>query len=122
MSSTPEIELREHPNFRTINVGSVYGALLDMRFEMIIYSEHVESPKALESGQTNIPLKISRTSEIMDPFNLKAIAQWLMAQVDAFEKQYGYIMTAEERQQTASTEAEDKDKKNTPTSTTNNAH
>ena len=45
-----------------------------------------------------------------------------MAQVDAFEKQYGYIMTAEERQQTASTEAEDKDKKNTPTSTTNNAH
>jgi hypothetical protein len=116
MSSTPEIEIMEHPNFRTINVGSVYGALLDMRFEMIIYSQHVESPKALKSGQTNIPLKISRTSEcrlIMDPFNLKAIAQWLMGQVDAFEKQYGHIMTAEERQQTASTETEDKDKKNT---------
>ncbi len=111
-ASTPEIEVKEHLNFRTINVGGVYGTPLDMRFEIIIYSEHLDATKALASAQTNIPFKFSRTLEcrlVLDPFRAKDIAKWLTAHVIAFEKQYGHILTPEERQQkAASTEAEDK--------------
>jgi hypothetical protein len=109
----PEIEVKKDPNFRTINVGGVFGGPLDTRFEITIFSQHYEASKALASGQqTNDPLKLSRTLEcrfVIDPFNLKLIVHWLMGQINAFEKQYGHILTAEERI-AASTEAEDKKK------------
>jgi len=111
----PEIEIKENPNFRTINVGGVFGGPLDTRFELTIFSQHYEASEGFASGQqTNDPLKLSRTLEcrlIIDPFNLKAIAQWLMGQVEVFEKQYGHILTVEERQQKAASAEEDAKKK-----------
>ena len=109
----PEIEIKENPNFRTINVGGVFGGPLDTRFELTIFSQHYEASEGFASGQqTNDPRKLSRTLEcrlIIDPFQAKSIAQWLTAQVNAFEKQFGHIPSAEELQEkTTSTEAENK--------------
>jgi hypothetical protein len=60
----------ERHEIRTINVGSVMGTPVSMRFEMIIYSEHIEPSGDLAQGQTNIQIKLSRTPEcrlVMDP-------------------------------------------------------
>jgi hypothetical protein len=98
----PEVEVKEHPNFRTINVGGVFGGPLDMRFELTIFSQHYAASDAYMSGQTTDPLKYSRTLEcrlVVDPFNLKAIVHWLTGQLSEFEAQYGNIPTPEERQQ-----------------------
>ena len=111
LASPPEIEVKEDPNFRTINVGGVFGTPIGMRFEVIIYSEHLDPTKALASAQQNIQAKVSRTLEcrlIIDPFQAKSIAQWLTAHVNAFESQYGHIPSPEELQQkTANTEADE---------------
>jgi hypothetical protein len=108
----PEIEVKEHPNFRTINVGGVYGMPVGMRFEVVLYSEQLEVARALSSVQTPMPPSVSRILEcrlIIDPFQAKSIAQWLTAQVNAFEKQFGHIPSAEELQEkTISSEAENK--------------
>lgn len=101
-SKTPEIEVREHANFRTINVGGVYGMPLGMHFEVIIYSEQFEVGEALASPNMIAPPKVNRTIEcrlIIDPFQAKSIVQWLTAQVNAFERQFGHIPSAEEIQQ-----------------------
>ena len=93
-------------------MGGVYGTQMGMRFEVIIYSEHLDATKALASPQENIPPKVTRTLEcrlVIDPFQAKSIAQWLTAHVNAFENQYGHIPSPEELQQkVANTEAEDK--------------
>jgi len=108
----PEIEVKEHPNFRTINVGGVYGMPVGMRFEVVLYSEQLDVARALSSVQTPIPPSVSRILEcrlIIDPFQAKLIAKWLTAQVNAFEKQFGHIPSAEELQEkTISSEAENK--------------
>jgi hypothetical protein len=96
------VEVKEHPNFRTINVGGVYGTYLDTRFEIIIYSEHLDATKALASPQTNIPFMFSRTLEcrlVIDPFRAKSIVEWLIGQINTFEKTYGHILTTAERQE-----------------------
>jgi hypothetical protein len=110
-ASHPEVEVKEHPNFRTINVGGVYGMPVGMRFEVVLYSEQLEVAKALSSVQTIMPPSVSRTLEcrlIIDPFQAKSIAQWLTAQVNAFEKQFGHIPSTEELQEKASIEADNK--------------
>jgi len=110
---TPEIEVKEHPNFRTINVGGVYGMPLCMHFEVIVYSEQFEVAGALSSVQMTMPPRVNRTIEcrlIIDPFQAKSIIQWLTTQVNAFEKQFGHIPSAEELQQKASAEAENENK------------
>jgi hypothetical protein len=99
MSSTPEIEVKEHPNFRTINVGGIYTARMGMHFEVTVYSEHLDEMKALAATQPNIPVKLNRAVEcrlIIDPFHTKIIAQWLMGQVNAYEQQFGPIPSAED--------------------------
>ena len=73
-----------------------------MRFEVVLYSEQLEVAKALSSVQTIMPPSVSRTLEcrlIIDPFQAKSIAQWLTAQVNAFEKQFGHIPSTEELQE-----------------------
>ena len=101
-NKTPEIKVSEHVDFRTINVGGVYGMPLGMHFEVIIYSEQFEVQDALASPNMTAPPKVNRTLEcrlIIDPFQAKSIVQWLTAQVDAFERQFGHIPSAEEIQQ-----------------------
>jgi hypothetical protein len=101
-SKTPEIEVREHVNFRTINVGGVYGMPLGMHFEVIVYSEQFQVEEALASPNMTAAPKVNRTIEcrlIIDPFQAKSIVQWLSAQVNAFEKQFGHIPSADEIQQ-----------------------
>jgi hypothetical protein len=103
-AGTPEIEVNENPNFRTINVGGVYGSPMGMRFEVIVYSEHLDATKALASAQQNTNAKVSRTLEcrlVIDPLQAKAIAQWLTAHVNAFESQYGHIPSAEDWERNA---------------------
>jgi len=90
-----------------------YTALpVGMRFEVVLYSEQLEVARALSSVQTPMPPSVSRILEcrlIIDPFQAKSIAQWLTAQVNAFEKQFGHIPSAEELQEKATgTEAENK--------------
>jgi len=112
---SPEIEVKEHPNFRTINVGGVYGMPLGMHFEVIVYSEQFEVAGALSSAQMTMPPRVNRTIEcrlIIDPFQAKSIVQWLTTQVNAFEKQFGHIPSAEELQQKAASTEADNEKKN----------
>jgi hypothetical protein len=112
---TPEIEVKEHPNFRTINVGGVYGMPLGMHFEVIVYSEQFEVAGALSSAQMTMPPRVNRTIEcrlIIDPFQAKSIVQWMTTQVDAFEKQFGHIPSAEELQQKAASNEAENEKKN----------
>src|SRR2546428_505231 len=88
---TPEIEVKEHPNFRTINVGGVYGMPLGMHFEVIVYSEQFEVAGALSSAQMTMPPRVNRTIEcrlIIDPFQAKSIVQWLTTQVNAIENHF----------------------------------
>jgi hypothetical protein len=110
-----KIEIREHPDFRTINVGGAFGGQLGMRFEVTIYSQHYEASKVfLSEQQPNDPLDLSRTLEcrlVIDPSTFKILVHWLTGQLNAFESQYGQIPTPEEIQQKiASIEAEAKKK------------
>jgi hypothetical protein len=111
----PEVlELKKDPNFRTINVGGVFGGPLDMRFELTIFSQHYEASKGFESGkQTDDPLRVSRTLEcrlVIDPYNFKTIAHWFTGLLNDFERLYGPIITPEERQQKAISTQTDKEK------------
>lgn len=49
----PEIEVKEHPNFRTINVGGVYGMPVGMRFEVVLYSEQLEVASVVIGSNTH---------------------------------------------------------------------
>ncbi len=111
--STPEIEVKEHPNFRTISVGGAYSTQNGMRFEVMVYSEHVEVSEALASVQQIIPTKYIRTLEcrlVIDPFRAKLITQTLTAQLNAFEQQWGHIPSNEELQQKSANTEEAKKK------------
>jgi hypothetical protein len=73
-----------------------------MNFEVIVYSEQFEVGEALAPPNMIAPPKVNRTIEcrlIIDPFQAKSIVQWLTAQVNAFERQFGHIPSAEEIQQ-----------------------
>ena len=98
VKTTQEVEVKEHPNFRTITVGNVYGILHDMRFEIILYSQYFEATKPLECRL------------LIDPVKAKLIAQWLTWRVNAFEQEYGVIPTADQQQKGAGVGAEDKKK------------
>lgn len=107
--STPEIEVKEHPNFRTIAVGGAYSNYFGMRFEIMVYSEHQDLTKILASTvQQNIPQKFTRTLEcrlVIDPFRAKVLVQTLTAQLVEYEKQFGNITSAQEQEQAAETTA-----------------
>ena len=99
--NTQEIEVKEHTNFRTINVTGVIGSSLAMRFEMILFSDHIDTSKGILSNEKFL-LKLNRTLQcrlVMDPQSAKLIAQWLNGQINAFEKQYGIIPIGQEQQQ-----------------------
>jgi hypothetical protein len=109
----PTIEVKEHPNFRTINVNWMWITRPGMYFEAIVYSQQTEIGKTLSSIQaTEPPPTISRTLEcrlVMDPYTAKYIAQILTAQVNELETQFGHIPSFEELQQkTTDTESADK--------------
>jgi hypothetical protein len=86
-------EIREDPNFRTINVGGAFGGQLGMQFEVTIYSQHYEASKAfLSEQQPNDPLNLSRVLEcrlVIDPSTFKNLVHWLTGHLNAFESQYG---------------------------------
>jgi hypothetical protein len=97
-----KIEVKEHVDFRTIDITGAIGSFVGMRLEMILYSEHIDVPKGIVLDEINPSLKFDRTLEcrlIIDPLTAKSIAQWLNRQVNAFEKQYGIIPTGHETQQ-----------------------
>ena len=97
-----ESTVKEHPDFRTINVTGAIGSFVGMRFEMILYSEHIDTQKTVTLSETNPPIEFNKTLEcrlIIDPLTIKSIAQWLNVQINAFEKQYGTIPIVQEQQQ-----------------------
>jgi hypothetical protein len=107
------VEVKTHPDFRTINVGWMYMMQPGMHFEAIVYSEQYEITKSLSSFQPTAPSTISRTLEcklVMDPYTAKHMALLLTTNVNEYEKKFGPIpMTAEELQQKqVSIEAEKK--------------
>lgn len=98
----PEIEAKEHPNFRTINVNGVFGGPRGMYFEVVIFSDELKVVKALSTANiTPEKSTISRTLEcrlIIDPLQAKDIAQWLTKHVNEYEKHFGRIPSPEEIQ------------------------
>lgn len=99
-TKSPDIQVREHPNFRTINVNGVFGGARGMYFDIVLFSDESKVASAL-STMDAAPEKttISRTLEcrlIIDPLNAKAISQWLMLNISEYEKQFGTIPSPEE--------------------------
>lgn len=97
---SPEIQVREHPNFRTINVNGVFGGARGMYFDIVLFSDESKVASALSSLKI-APERttINRTLEcrlIIDPLNAKAISQWLMLSITEYEKQFGRIPSPEE--------------------------
>ena len=99
-AKSPEIQVKEHPNFRTINVNGVFGGVRGMYFDIVLFSDESKVGSALSTIRT-APEKttINRTLEcrlIIDPLNAKAISQWLMLSIAEYEKQFGRIPSPEE--------------------------
>jgi hypothetical protein len=99
-TKSPEIQVREHPNFRTINVNGVFGGPRGMYFDIVLFSDESKVASALSSLKI-APERttINRTLEcrlIIDPLNAKAISQWLMLSITEYEKQFGRIPSPEE--------------------------
>ena len=99
-AKSPEIQVKEHPNFRTINVNGVCGGARGMYFDIVLFSDESKVGSALSTIRT-APEKttINRTLEcrlIIDPLNAKAISQWLMLSIAEYEKQFGRIPSPEE--------------------------
>jgi hypothetical protein len=98
---TPDIETNESPNFRTINVNGIFGGHRPMYFEAVLFSDELKPMKAL--GQNAAPEKstMKRTLEcrlILDPYQAKAIAMWMLNHVNDYEKKFGHIPSPEEIQ------------------------
>jgi hypothetical protein len=99
-AKSPEIQVKEHPNFRTINVNGVFGGARGMYFDIVLFSDESKVGSALSTIRT-APERttINRTLEcrlIIDPLNAKAISQWLMLSIAEYEKQFGRIPSPEE--------------------------
>ncbi len=97
---SPEMHVKEHENFRTINVNGVFGGARGMYFDLVLFSDECKVGSALSTIKA-APEKttINRTLEcrlIIDPLNAKAISQWLMLNIAEYEKQFGRIPSPEE--------------------------
>lgn len=92
--------MKEHPNFRTINVNGVFGGARGMYFDIVLFSDESKVSSALSTiGTAPEKTTINRTLEcrlIIDPLNAKAISQWLMLNIAEYEKQFGRIPSPEE--------------------------
>lgn len=101
----PQVKVQEHPNFRTIIVGGLYGLLNGAHYEIYLYSQYFDPAKPLETFDSSsaYPTKYSRILEcrlLIDPINVKSIARWLTEKVNEYEEQFGNIPSAEFQQQT----------------------
>jgi uncharacterized protein DUF3467 len=101
----PDVEAKEHPNYRTIIVSGAYGGARPMHFEVVLYSDEYKPIKDLSTTNTlNEKPIVNRTLEcrlIIDPFQAKIISQWLTNHVNEYEKQFGRIPSPEEIQVSA---------------------
>ena len=99
MEST-KIEVKEHPNYRTINVNGVYGSHRPQYFEVILYSEEVDAKDVLASPENpQIRPTVKRTLEtrlVINPFTAKSILYWLNQNVAEYERLFGRIPSPEE--------------------------
>ena len=99
-AKSTEIEVKEHPNFRTINVNGVFGGARGMYFDIVLFSEENNVGSALSTMKPAAEkTTINRTLEcrlIIDPLNAKAISQWLVQSISEYEKQFGRIPSPEE--------------------------
>lgn len=96
----PEIEMVEHPNYRTINVSGILGSYRAMFFEVVLHSDELKATKALAAAQIAPERSVvKRTLEcrlLIDPFQAKLISQWLIQQVNEYERIFGRIPSPEE--------------------------
>lgn len=112
----PDVEAKEHPNYRTIIVNGAYGGARPMHFDVVLYSDEYKPIKDLSTRKTvNEKPIVNRTLEcrlIIDPFQAKIISQWLTSHVNEYEKQFGRIPSPEEIQGRAAS-SESANNKNT---------
>src|SRR5690348_14256433 len=92
----PQVDVQEHPNFRTITVGGLYGLLNEGHYEIYLYSQYFDPVKPLGKFDSSsaYPTRYSRILECrlqIDPINLKSIARWLTEKVNEYEEQFGNI-------------------------------
>jgi hypothetical protein len=100
MSGVPEIETNYSENYKRVNVGGVFGGISPGGVEAIVYSESRRAEKVLETEPISPNrIRVRRTIEIellIDPFQMRAIHQWLGNKIQEYERIFGRIPSPEE--------------------------
>ena len=95
----PKIEVKEHPNYRTINVNGVFGSHRPQYLEVLLYSEEIDAKDVLASENPQIRPTVKRTLEtrlVINPFTAKSILYWLNQNIAEYERVFGRIPSPEE--------------------------
>ncbi|HJR84702.1 MAG TPA: hypothetical protein VJ772_04965 [Nitrososphaeraceae archaeon] len=95
-----EIEVTEHPDYRTINVTGVISGHQMMSFQLIFYSEELDCKDALTDRNIAVSkVRGKRTLEcrlLMSAFTAKILHGVLTSEINAYEKMFGNIPTKNE--------------------------
>jgi len=99
----PKVEIHKDEKYRTIIVSGVFGGHRPGFFEAILYTDELVADETLSTAVPS-PEKayLRRTLQcrlIMDSFQAKNFAQWLIYHVNEYEKLFGKIPAPEEVKQ-----------------------
>ncbi|MCP8307647.1 MAG: hypothetical protein H3Z53_06995 [archaeon] len=99
----PRVEVQRDEKYQTILVSGVFGGHRPGFFEAILYRDELVADEALSTAVPS-PEKVylRRTLQcrlVMDPFQAKNFAQWLIHHINEYEKLFGKIPTPEEVKQ-----------------------
>jgi len=102
MSGIPEIKSEYSPTFKRINVNGIFGGVRPSGVEAVIYSEHNDIEKVLEtqplSANRTIVKRIIECELIIDPMQMKSFHKWLTDKIKDYEELIGPIPSPEEVQ------------------------
>jgi len=91
----PKIEVEKDPQYKTIIVSGVFGGHRPGFFEAVIYTDEIVADEALKSippdARKIYVKRVIKCRLLMDPFQAKSFAEWLMRHVKEYEKKFGEI-------------------------------
>ena len=91
----PKIIVEKSQHYRTIIVSGVFGGHRPGFFEAVIYTDELVADEALEHPMPKAnKIYIKRTVQcrlLMNPFQAKSFAQWLVNHIKEYEKEFGEI-------------------------------
>lgn len=106
------IEVIEHPNYRTINVNGVIASHGHASIQMILFSEDFECKEVLKDPNLSMEnLKSKRILEcrlMMDPYAAKVIQNAINSHVNNYEKKFGKISPPDQAKEKSSEGSQDK--------------